>query len=83
MMLVNRAFVAEMTAADLSADPIIPGRWTLAIKGDLTSYAVIASLTAGRESRAVQGIRDRHGYEACRLLNRGLRRMVTHVSGVC
>ena len=65
MMLVDSGFIAEMTVAQESADPIfLAARETLAIKRDLTQHAVIASLTPERSSRVIQGIRDRHGYEA-------------------
>ena len=64
-MLVDSGFVAEMTAAEESPDPILRQERVWAINRDVTLYAVTASWTTGRASRVVQGVTDRHGYEAC------------------
>ena len=64
MLLLDAVYLTEMTTAEHSATAILLAEdKPETAKRAVTLFAVIASLTTGRASRLVQGVKTRSGFE--------------------
>ena len=70
MLLLDAEYLTEMTTAEHSVTAIVLVQdQPDTAKRAITLFAVIASLTTGRASRLVQGVKTRNGFEVWRQLN--------------